>query len=282
MSDGQKVIKYLAIAFAIFLSVNIIIGIITAIFFGIRLLDINFKENNKTTEVVSNYEMVMSQKYEDIEKLKIEIGYSKLEIKQGEEFKVESNSKNENINIKKSSNTLTIKEENTWNIFNDDIESHIIITVPKYYFFEKIDIEAGSSQLNISDIQTKSFDLDVGAGNVNISNLLVIDKADIDGGAGKVIINNSNLSNLDLDAGVGEFQILNSKLLENSDIDSGIGKLQITLNGSLGDYRIIPATGIGSFTIEGNTVENNKVYGNGENKIKIDAGIGKVEISFNE
>ena len=282
MSDGQKVIKYLAIAFAIFLSVNIIIGIITAIFFGIRLLDINFKENNKTTEVVSNYEMVMSQKYEDIEKLKIEIGYSKLEIKQGEEFKVESNSKNENINIKKSSNTLTIKEENTWNIFNDDIESHIIITVPKYYFFEKIDIEAGSSQLNISDIQTKSFDLDVGAGNVNISNLLVIDKADIDGGAGKVIINNSNLSNLDLDAGVGEFQILNSKLLENSDIDSGIGKLQITLNGSLGDYRIIPATGIGSFTIEGNTVENNKVYGNGENKIKIDEGIGKVEISFNE
>ena len=51
------------------------------------------------------------------------------------------------------------QEENTWNIFNDDIESHIIITVPKYYFFEKIDIEAGSSQLNISDIQTKSFDL---------------------------------------------------------------------------------------------------------------------------
>ena len=282
MSDGQKVIKYLAIAFAIFLSVNIIIGIISAVFFGIRVLDINFKENNKTSSVVSNYEMVMSQKYEDVEKLKIEIGYSKLEIKQGEEFKVESNAKNENIKIRKTSNTLTIKEENTWNIFNDDIGSHIIITVPKYYFFEKIDIEAGSSQLSISDIQTKSFDLDVGAGNASISNLLVIDKADIDGGAGKVVIKDSNIANLDLDVGVGEFQILNSKLLENSDIDSGIGKLQISLKGILEDYKIIPTTGIGSFTIEGDTVENNKVYGNGENKIKIDAGIGKVEISFNE
>lgn len=280
MSDGQKVIKYLAIAFAIFLSVNIIIGIISAVFFGIRVLDINFKENNKTSSVVSNYEMIMSQKYENVEKLKIEIGYSKLEIKQGEEFKVESNAKNENIKIRKTSNTLTIKEENTWNIFNDDIESHIIITVPKYYFFEKIDIDAGSSELNISDIQTKSFDIDVGAGNVIISNLLVIDKADIDGGAGKVVINNSNLSNLDLDVGVGEFQILNSKLLENSDIDSGIGKLQISLKGTLEDYKIIPTTGIGSFTIEGNTVENDKVYGNGENKIKIDAGIGKVEVDF--
>jgi len=280
MSEGQKVIKYIAIAFGIFLSVNIIIGIVSAVFFGIRVLDINFKENNKTTEVVSNYEMTMSQKYEDIEKLKIEIGYSKLEIKQGGEFKVESNSKNENINIKKSTNTLTIREENTWNLFDDDIESHIIITVPEYHYFEKIEIDAGSGEVSISDVQTKSFELEVGAGNVVISNLLVEGKTDIDGGAGKVVIKDSNLNNLDLDVGVGEFQILNSKLLDNSDIDAGIGKLQITLNGSLDDYRIIPTTGIGSFTIESNQIENDKVYGNGQNKIKIDAGIGKVEIDF--
>jgi len=137
-----------------------------------------------------------------------------------------------------------------------------------------------SGELNISNVQTKDLDLEVGAGNVIISNLLVENKADIDGGAGKVVIKDSNLSDLDLDVGVGEFQILNSKLLDNSDIDAGIGKLEISLKGDLEDYRIIPTRGLGSFTIEDNEIENDRIYGNGDNKIKIDAGIGKIDIDF--
>lgn len=283
MSEGQKVIKYLAIAFAIFLSVNIIGGIITAVFFALNIFDINFKvQNNQNNTIITGEEMVISQNYEDIENLKIEIGYSKLEIKQGTELKLEANTKNEAITTKKVGDTLTIKEDTTWNIFNHDIDSHIIITVPQNYYFEEVKIEAGSGELNLSDIQTKEFKLEVGAGNVIISNMLVKKKADIDGGAGKVVIKDSNLSNLDLDVGVGKFQILNTQLLDNSDIDAGIGKLEINLKGTLEDYKIIPERGLGSFTIEDNEIEDNKTYGEGNNKIKIDAGVGKVGINFNE
>lgn len=281
MSEGQKVIKYLAIAFAIFLSVNIIGGIITAIFFGLSIFDINFRnQNNQDSTIVTNEEMVISQKYDNIENLKIEIGYSKLEIKQGTELKVEANTKNKIITTKKVGDTLSIKEDSTWNIFNDNINSHIIITVPENYYFEKVKIEAGSGELNISNIQAKEFDLEVGAGNVIISNILVEKKVDIDGGAGKVVIKDSEFSNLDLDVGVGEFQILNSKLLDDSDIDAGIGKLEITLKGILEDYKIVPERGLGSFTILDNEIEDNKTYGEGDNKIKIDAGVGKVSIDF--
>lgn len=283
MSDGQKIIKYLAIAFAIFLSINIIGGIITAIFFGLSIFDINFKiQNNKNTSIIANEEMVISQNYDNIENLKIEIGYSKLEIKQGTELKVEANTNNERIEAKRTGNTLSIKEDSAWNIFNDNIDSHIIITVPENYYFEKVKIEAGSGEINISNIQTKEFDLEVGAGNITISNILVENKTDIDGGAGKVVIKDSILNTLDLDVGVGEFQILNTKLLENSDIDAGIGKLEINLKGNLEDYKIVPSRGLGSFTIEDKEIEDNKIYGEGDNKIKIDAGVGKVEISFNE
>lgn len=281
MNNGQKVIKYVAIAFAIFLSVNIIGGIIGAILFGIKIFDISdeIKNNN---EVIVNEDIVLSQEYEDIEKLKIEIGYSKLEIKQGDVLKVESNVNKDIIDIKKSSDTLIIKEDRGWNFFDDEIESNIIITIPEYHYFEKVDIEAGSGQLNISNLQTNELDLEVGAGNVIISNIIVEKKADIDGGAGKVIIKDSILNNLDLDVGVGEFQILNTELLDNSDIDAGIGKLEISLKGKLEDYKIIPSRGIGSFTIQGNEIDNDKTYGDGDNKIKIDAGIGKVDISFIE
>lgn len=281
MSEGQKVIKYLAIAFAIFLSVNIIGGIITAIFFGLSILDVNFRIQNNSTNV-TNEEMVISQNYDNIENLKIEIGYSKLEIKQGTELKVEANAKNETITTKKVGDTLNIKEDNSWNIFRADIDSHIVITVPENYYFEKVKIDAGSGELNISNIQTKEFDLEVGAGNVIISNILVEKKANIDGGAGKVEIKDSNLSNLDLDVGIGEFQILNTQLLDNSDVNAGIGKLEIILKGNLENYKIIPERGLGSFTIEEYEIEDNKTYGEGDNKIKIDAGIGKVGINFNE
>jgi len=283
MSEGQKVIKYLAIAFAIFLSVNIIGGIITAIFFGLSIFDVNFTvKNNESSTIVTNEEILISENYDNIKNLKIDIGYSRLEIKPGTKLKVEANSKNETITTKKVGETLTIKENNNWNIFNDEIDSYITITIPQNYYFEKVKIEAGSGQINISNIQTKEFDLEVGAGNVSISNILVEGKTDIDGGAGKVVIKNSNLSNLDLDVGVGEFQILNTYLLDNSDIDAGIGKLEVNLKGKLEDYKIIPQRGLGSFTISGNEVEDNKTYGQGKNKIKIDAGVGKVDISFNE
>ncbi len=283
MSEGQKVIKYLAIAFAIFLSVNIIGGIITAIFFGLSIFDVNFTvQNNESSTIVANEEILISENYDNIKNLKIEIGYSRLEIKPGTKLKVETNSKNETITTKKVGETLTIKENNNWNIFKDEIDSYITITIPQNYYFEKVKIEAGSGQINISNIQTKQFDLEVGAGNVSISNILVQRKTDIDGGAGKVVIKNSNLNNLDLDVGVGEFQILNTYLLDNSDIDAGIGKLEVNLKGELQEYKIIPQRGLGSFTISGNEVEDNKTYGQGKNKIKIDAGVGKVDINFNE
>ena len=141
MSDGQKVIKYLAIAFAIFLSVNIIGGIITAVFFGLSIFDINFKiQNSQNNAIISNEEIVISEKYDNIENLKIEIGYSKLEIKEGTELKVEATTNKNRLTTKKTGDTLSIKEESTWNMFNNDMDSNIIITIPENYYFEKVHI----------------------------------------------------------------------------------------------------------------------------------------------
>lgn len=284
MSEAQKVIKYLAIAFAIFLSVNIIGGIITAIFFGLSIFGVTLGlqdakiENNVVSK--SKEELAIIQNYEDIDNLKIEIGYSKLTIKEGTELKIEAVNSNKTLETRKSGKTLTIKDNKVWTWFNQSEQTEIIVTVPKDILFDKVKIEAGSGELDISNLQTKNLDFDVGAGNVIISNMLVENKADIDGGAGKVVIKDSSLNTLDLDVGVGEFQIQNSILQGNSDIDAGIGKLEINLKGNANDYEILPKRGLGSFTIGNNEIEDNKTYGEGQNKIRIDAGVGKVDISF--
>lgn len=150
MSEAQRVIKYLAIAFAIFLSVNIIGGIITAIFFGLSIFGITLGlqdtkiQNNK---VVASEEIAIIQDYQDIENLKIEIGYSKLTMKEGNELKVEATNSSKTLETRKSNKTLTIKDNKIWDIFNQNEQTEIIVTVPQNILFEKVKIDAGSRRI---------------------------------------------------------------------------------------------------------------------------------------
>lgn len=283
MSEVQKIIKYLAIAFAIFLSINIIGGIITAIFFGLSIFGATLGLQDATMpkeSLTTSQEIASIQNYEEIENIKIEVGYSKLTIKEGIELKVEAITNAKILEVRKSGDTLVIKDNKVWNLLNEQEQNEVMITLPENMLFEKVKIDAGSGELNISNLQTKNLDFNLGAGNVTISNIAVEKRADIDGGAGKVVLRDSTLNNLDLDVGVGEFQIQHTMLLENSDIDAGVGKLEINLKGSLDDYRIIPERGLGSFTLQNEEVVENKTYGEGKNKIKIEAGVGKVDINF--
>lgn len=283
MSEIQKVIKYLAIAFAIFLSVNIIWGIVTALFFGLSIFGfVTERQEQKGSQSISSQKIEMIQNSEEIENLKIEIGYSKLIIKTGEKLDIEAKNRDNTLEVKKEKDTLIVKDNKAWNLLNQYEESEIIITMPKNNFLNKVKIEAGSGEVSISDIKMSQLDFEVGAGNSNISNIVVENKARIEGGAGKVVIQDSILNDLDLDVGVGEFQINHTAVYGNSDIDAGIGKLDIKLKGTLHDYRIRGSRGLGSFTIENKEVEDDKIYGDGEHRIKIDAGVGKVGIDFGE
>ena len=81
--------------------------------------------------------------------------------------------------------------------------------------------------------------------------------------------------------GVGETNI-NALLTGKSDIDAGIGNLNIMLNGSKEDYKINTEKGIGTVRIDGDSISNNQTFGNGDNLIKIDGGIGNISIKFNK
>jgi len=231
---------------------------------------------------ITSQKIEFSQDDEIIENIKIEIGYSKLTMKAGNELKVETKNREKTVEVKKSGNTLQIKDRKIWNLIslNQEEQHEIIITIPNHTFLNKVKIEAGNGEIVISDIQMDTLDFEMGAGNIHISHMVVENKTNMDGGAGKVVIQDSILNNLDLDVGVGEFQIQNTTILGNSDIDAGIGKLEVKIKGNAEDYRIVGNRGLGSFTIENKEIEDNKIYGDGENKVKIDAGVGKVEVDF--
>lgn len=266
MRETQKIIKYCAIAFALFLIVSIISGLM----YGATFIGGLFDENVEITEKLEGLEIG-----ENTSLLVVDIASSNIIIKTGDTLKVETN--NKYINSKEENNKLYITEKKHNWINNKN--SDLIIYVPINFVFDGVSITTGAGKVNIDTLSAKQLDLELGAGRVDINELRVIDNTKIEGGAGAVTIKNGNMNNLDLDMGVGSLS-LTSKLTGNNKIDSGVGQMSLNLLGSLNDYEITLDKGLGSATIDGKKMENDTVYGTGINELDIDGGVGSIYINF--
>lgn len=274
MSEGQKVIKYIAIAFAIFLTVNIIGGIITAFACIVGVTGIVDSVNNNSGNMVNFLE-----NYTEVEEMQIECKLSNLTIKEGKEFKVEATTEENKFECKNTDGILKIREKEFGFFWNNVSDSNITVYIPENTKLANVKIETGAGKVTIEKLCTYELKLDLGAGSVKISDINVEKEARINGGVGKVEIENSVFNNLDLDCGVGQFK-MTSKLIGNTDIDCGVGRLKINLMGKEEDYKISAKKGLGSFTINSKEIQNDTTYGNGENYIKIEAGVGSTVVRY--
>lgn len=276
MKTTQRIIKY----FAILLAILIIISIVSALLFGLNIFsgilgltkeNISNKENS---EILTSVETEKYFENRQINNMKIELYYANLIIEVGNNFHVQTNTNN--IEYKQSNNQLVVKEKNA-NLFNSNNQRTITITIPVDTVLDTVSIEAGAGEIQIEKMATKNLDLEIGAGTVNITDLQVTQKAKIEGGAGRLEMLSGEIANLDLEMGIGDLMLATS-LSGNNKIDAGIGKLELTLTDGLDNYVIRANKGIGSIKIDGNEINNNVEYGNGAIYLKVDGGVGSVDI----
>lgn len=266
MRNTQKVIKNLAIAFAFFLIFSIISGLI----YGVSLFSNVFNDK----EDLKHLEEIKELTSNDAKILSIDLNATNLIIKIGDNFKAETS--NKYIVTKQDKDKIYITERNH-NMMKK--HSKLIIYVPNNMTLDFVEINGGAGKIKIDALMTKFLRLDLGAGKVEINNLQVLNKTKVEGGAGSVDIKNSILNNLDLSMGVGKFN-LDAKILGNSTIEQGIGSIDLNLIGIINDYEINVEKGLGSISVEGQNLKDNKTIGNGFNKIDIEGGIGSIDINF--
>lgn len=268
MTSWQKAIKYAAMAFAIFLAVSIIAGIVGAL----AGLDLIFgREKESTAGEMKTYEISG-----EIDQLDIEIGAADFRIKYGDEFRVESNLNG--LNVQEKNGRLTITEKDHFGLtYNSEVKLDLYI--PEGTVFDKADITTGAGLVTIGELTADTLKLELGAGKVEIDSLTALRNSEIHGGAGEITIRGGALSDLDLDMGVGELN-LTSELTGECDLDCGVGASYIVLLGSEEDYRIEIDKGLGEAVINGHQAVNSQTYGSGRTEIDVDGGVGKIEISF--
>lgn len=265
MTTFQKVIKHLVLAFAIFLGISIIGGILR-VFVSLP----NYFGKASTGEMKA-YTFTT-----DFTELKIDLTASSLEIKTGDSFKVESNLKY--LDCKEEGDCLIIKETKKMNPGRWK-NIRVTLTVPEDTVFSRADIDTGAGEVFIENLTADSLILTLGAGELQGNNLIANNSATIDGGAGSITITNCALHNADIDMGIGEFNYTGT-LAGNSKIDYGVGETNLTLSGSENDYQIILDKGVGDAIVNGMSLGDDSTYGNGSNRIEIDGGVGELNVAF--
>lgn len=264
MTAAQKIIKYAAIALAVFLAVSIIGGILSVVSLFAGASD-EAVADDLTTYAVSS----------EITALDIHVGAADFTIKQAPSFSVESNLKN--LTVKEKDGALIIREEQTIGRIYDG--AVLTLCVPEQTVFRKAEITTGAGRLTADILAADVLRLELGAGEVTIDTLSATSSADIDGGSGKITIGSGTLCNLDLDMGIGQFN-LTSAVTGKSEMDFGIGETNLVLIGSKADYALDMKKGIGSITVDGKDASDFGSSGNGQNRIDINGGIGTIRITF--
>ncbi|MCI8384140.1 MAG: DUF4097 domain-containing protein [Clostridia bacterium] len=279
MTSFQKIIKYGAIVFAIYLCLMImgmILFSITAIF-GISV-GMGIFDNNTDTAMMTKWE----KEYSNIASLDIDLSVCKLMVQKGDTLKVDVSDVSEDFECKVQGKELTIKDKklnrNWWNLTN--VTPQVTIYVPENMDLEEIEIKTGVNETTIDYLKADKINLRMGVGKYKIEQLIA-ETVKIEAGAGEARIENSHIKDLKLQGGIGEL-VFKGKISKTADINCGMGKVELKLIGSPADYQVKAHTGLGSFKVNGQKVTDHQIIGNGTAIIKVEAGVGETLIDLIE
>lgn len=282
MNSAQRVIKYFAIALAAVLVLTIFSGILGAISLAGLFVwgDEVRTSSGEVTEIWSGCEaeQCLTETVSNVKNLDINIGATTMRVVEAlgnEKVRVETD--NEYVRVWQDGDTLRIVEESHgffgWWGKTDELTLYVAPGME----FEKVEIEAGAGSLVIDKLVAKDLDLELGAGKTVIRSVQAKATARIEGGAGMLEVQGGVLRNADISLGAGKAAVT-AQVLGNSKVDSGVGKLELNLVGSEEDYRLTIDKGLGSVTANRASLGDKSVWGTGENMIRIDSGVGAVEI----
>lgn len=294
MSEIQKVIKYVAMGFAIFLAVSIISGIITAV---VHVTGYFSDNGGETVDIVKEFDS------DSVRDIRIEMKAGELKVKEGsgDKIYVEVANAREDFEVNLSSGgNLVIKDKKEFFRFIsfDGRKTVVTVSLPRDFVAERMNIEAGAGGIKISDVRANKLSIDLGAGNTDIRNIRV-DKLDMNAGAGNIYGTNLYAEDVDIDGGVGNITLEEVEFY-NTDVDSGVGNVEIAgllygkneFDGGVGEtrlrianssdaYRVRVEKGLGSIRINGEKYSNvNWNNTTAENSIFAKGGVGNINIEF--
>lgn len=199
MNGLQKVIKYCAMAFAIFLSVVIfgsIIAAITGVATGIA--GINYLTEDK--ERINLSEQYTETEIEALKLQNILVDCNAyITVQRGDVLSVEATNVTEDYKIKCAGGKLSVvQEEKDFEGFrfiignwDKEMQEQVVLTIPESFVSNQVVIHSGSGKVSVTEVTAERMELDSGSGSVEIADVTA-DTLRVDSGSGKVSLNGVN------------------------------------------------------------------------------------------
>lgn len=290
MNQFQKTIKYLAMAFAIFLTCVIIYLTLSTIGFLVGVF--NFGENWVSNNEKNNSNLVSEENftatYDDIKKIEIKHGVGRFTIKSADtnEASVHISGSEDYYKVTNFDNTLKVENKSNFRRFFDFgfrerslEEVELTIYLPENYELKDLDIRAGAGEIVLEDFDTQNLNIEAGAGRISITNV-VADYSDIDGGVGELNFRDVEFNSGDIDSGVGRLNF-SGKLHGKHTIDAGVGEINLDIKGKIDDYDLSIDKGLGGIKINGKAYKDiNTSKSETSNSLHINGGLGNINIDF--
>ena len=267
MTGFEKAVRYLATAFAVFLAVSIIGGILGAV----GLLGGMLTGDETEPEEMKPYTLSS-----EIHSLKMEIAAADVVLRSSDAFALESNVPN--LTVQEKNGVLILQDRQKWG------KAHtgrtLILSIPSDTELERMELELGAGRLTADCLCAETVKLELGAGEVNVDRLVAGRALTLEGGAGKITVSGGELHNPELEMGVGQLN-LTAKLSGECTFDLGVGESNFTVLGKREAFALDIEKGIGEVRLDGKSISNFKEKG-GKDSIEINGGIGAIRLDFKE
>lgn len=292
MNGVQKVIKYCAMAFAVFLSV-VIFGTIVSVVLGVTtgIAGVNFLMDGDKERVNLSEEYTLEEAKElGITNILVDCN-AEITVQTGEVLSIEAVNVTEDYEIRQDNGKFSIVEDKPeikigfW--FNDVTEREtVVVTIPEELSTEQVKILSGSGAVIMTGIEAENLIVDSGSGKVTAENVaakrlyvdsgsgrvtvahVVMDETEINSGSGGITVEDSKLGELLLNSGSGTVRMENVEATE-AKVDTGSGAVSYAgiLTGTC-EFE----TGSGSLTLRIDGSED-------DYKVKAECGSGTFRIN---
>lgn len=234
MSGLQKVIKYCAMAFAIFLSVVIFGGIIAAVT-GVAtgIAGINYLTEEQKRINLSEQYTEEEIKELGLQNILVDCN-AYITVRRGDVLSVEALNVTEDYKIRCSNGKLSVLQEKknfsirfNWIMKDWDasVQEQVIVTIPENFMPNQMVIHSGSGKVFVSEVTSDRMELDSGSGSVEIADVTT-DKLRIDSGSGRVSLTKVNATESVLETGSGSVKGEDTSLGKLS-VNSGSGAVEL-------------------------------------------------------
>ncbi len=230
MNGVQKVVKYCAMAFAIFLSV-VILGSIVAFISGMTTGIMIESGMSEELERINLSEQYTKEEIEQLGIREILIDCNaEITVEQGEVLSIDAYNVTEKYKIQCNGGQFSIVQDtdgfHVFSWFQDATErEEVVVRIPESFDSEKVTVDSGSGKVSVANVTTGQFIIDSGAGSVSVENVVAA-KTTIDSGSGSIFVKNCSAEKTELYSGSGKVTVEDT-VLGKCKLDTGSGSVRM-------------------------------------------------------